>query len=214
MSQDDTGQVWPKRSEPEPQLQPESQPAVLTGEPAQLDEGQRLDVEKCAACDNRHQGIAVFSFNRPVPPFTHWYACPALGDPVPIALAMLKAGGGIELHGPIINHLAAAQTAGRFLAAIFWHEDGKLRMGLTTHKFPHADYFEADDQKGVLGMLREKLEEYAGAPQTRDMRRAPPLMPLRTLLGTAEPSDGQEMQLPKGSTAEGIGKVIDQAIRQ
>jgi hypothetical protein len=175
----------------------ENQEDVLTGEIAKFGD-QKLNIVQCGACDNRHDGIAVNEYGRAPKPFTHWYQCPNTGDPVPIALAMMQAGGAMELRGPVCQALAKAQVAGRFLSAIFWHDtDGKLWMSYFEEKFPTGDYFETKNQKGVLGMLKEQLEKNVGAISQQEMQQAHIPKPLRDLLGNGQQSDVARYQVPR-----------------
>ena len=177
MSQQDDGQVWPQAAEPAP-----ASPNVLTGEIASFG-ATGLTVHKCAACDGKHEGIVMNEYTRPPAPFTHWYNCPTIGDPVPVALAMMHNGAGLELNGPVCQALAAAQVAGMFLAMVCYHDDGKLRMHVTRNKFPTGDYFETGDAKGVLGTLKEMLEQEVGTLDQQAMRRAQTPKPIRELFG-------------------------------
>lgn len=182
MSQEDNGQVWPPSSGT-------VQAGPLTGEPAKL-EGQQLDVHKCAACDGRHDAIQVQSFNRPVQPYTHWYQCPTLGDPVPISIAMLTAGDAIELDGPVCQALAEAQIAGRWLVAVFHIDvDGRLILRRSSQKFPTGDLLQSAEHKGCIGLLKENFEQEVGTQQPQEMRTAATPRPLRSLMGAAVQCD-------------------------
>lgn len=192
MSQQEDGRVWPSQPPAEPAYESEK---VLTGERASFGT-EGLTVHKCAACDGKHEGIVMSEYTRPPAPFTHWYDCPTLGDPVPVALAMMTNGGGMELNGPVCHALAAAQVAGRFMVMVCYHEDGKLRMRVTTNKFPTGDYFETADAKGVLGTLKEMLEREVGTLQQQQMRQAVLPQPIRELFGNSQPSNKQEFKLP------------------
>lgn len=191
--QDVNGQVWPPGTEP---ISSVPLTEILTGDPADVSI-QNLTVHKCAACDGKHEAIQMREFTRPPHPFTHFYLCPTLGDPVPVALAMMHAGTAMELRGPVCQGLAAAQVCGRFMAVIFWHDDeNKLRMYFHEEKFPMGDYFETADQKGVMGMLKQQLEANAGTLQQQAMRRAQTPKPLRDLLGSAAPSNKEQFKIP------------------
>jgi|GEM_PF-6068955 hypothetical protein len=199
------GQVWPPAPET---THEEVADDVLTGEPAVLDP-IGITVHKCAACDGKHENIVMTEYTRQPHPFTHWYACPTLHDPVPVALAMMRNGMAMELNGPACQALAAAQVAGRFLVAIFHHgvgPDGKLHMYVKQHKFPTGEYFEHDDEKGnkfkgVIGMLKEALEQEAGTVQQQAMRHAAIPKPLREIFGAAGPSNKQEFKIPPQAAA-------------
>ena len=193
MSEAETAQVWPKAEEPATQ---EQLAQVLTGEIAKL-EGQNLTVQKCAACDGKHEAIQMREYARRPVPFTHYYLCPTLGDPVPVALAMMTNGGAMELSGTICQALAAAQVSGRFMVATFWlDDDRRLRMHLHEQKFPTGDYFEdvENGRKGVLGLLREQFEKTTGTLQQQAMRRAATPKPIRELFGNAAPQQGVDQQ--------------------
>jgi hypothetical protein len=200
MSETATGQVWPQ-----PVETPSSEaPQPLTGEKAPIAsiDRQNITVHQCAACDGRHENIEVHDFNRPRPPFTHWYTCPALGDPVPLCLAMLKSGEAIELNGPVCQALAEAQIAGRFLVAVFFVQDGVLMLRRTTYKFPAVEYFETKDSAGVMGTLRKNLEQEVGTQQPAVMREAALPKPLRELLGNGSLPDRVVHKLPEGVAAQ------------
>jgi hypothetical protein len=194
MSETATGQVWPQ-----PVETPSSEaPQPLTGEKAPIAsiDRQNLNVHQCAACDGQHENIEVHDYNRPQPPFTHWYMCPTLGDPVPIALAMLKEGQALELNGPICQALAEAQIAGRFMVAVFMIKDGQLLLRRTTHKFPTAEYFESKESPGCLGTFKKNLEQETGAQQPAVMKEAASIKPLRELLGNGQLPDRVVHKLP------------------
>jgi hypothetical protein len=206
MSEPAAGQVWPHPVVVE--TAPPDQP--LTGEKPSL-VGQNITVHQCAACDGRHENIEVRDYNRPQPPFTHWYMCPNLGDPVPIALAMLHDGQALELNGPVCQALAEAQIAGRFLVAVCMIKDGKLLLRRTTHKFPAAEYFETKESAGVMGTLRKNLEQEVGTQQPAVMREATLPKPLRELLGNGSLPDRVVHKLPEGVAAQ---IAADNAVKQ
>lgn len=186
---------------PEAQVYPPSEKIdILSGKAASV-AGQTFNVTRCAACDNRHDNMEMNDYARAPKPFTHWYKCPNTGDPVPVSLVMLKTGEGMELNGPVCQSLAAAQACGRFLVAIFWHnENGMLTMAFNEEKFPTGDYFETKEHKGVLGMLREQFERNVGTPEQREMQAAALPKPLRDLVGNSQPVSVERKQykMPSG----------------
>lgn len=184
----EVGQVFPPSPE---QDEPAADPTgILTGDPIPA---QRVNVHKCGACDNRHDDIEIKEFARQLPPFTHFYICPNVGDPVPLTLAMMSDGNGMELHGPTMQSLACARMAGRWIAVVGYIEDGKLLIDKHADRFPMADYFEqGPDSPGFIKQLLQMLESEAGIHQPAEMRPAPPRTPLRTLNGNGSAPPLQE----------------------
>jgi hypothetical protein len=197
----DDSQVWPKVSEVVNESAAENQATdkLIVG-PLKTGPGQVFDIVKCAACDNRHDATPMHEYTRQSGLFTHWYACPNLGDPVSVTLMQLSNGNGIELHAETIQSLARAMIAGRFMAVIFYVEGDKLQMDRRSWKFPPTDFFPNSTGPGCLGMLEQSLRAEMGNVQPQDMKLAERPRPLRELSGAAAPGPRKEVfQLPKAT---------------
>ena len=191
MNATDPGQVWPPKEE--------ESAGPLTGAPCAVGE-QALNIRQCPSCDGSHDGLLVKEFSRPSGPFTHWFLCPNTKEPVSISLAMLKAGEGMELSGPVCQALAEAQLSGRYMVAV-WHIDHANAIQCSKHsaKFPTGDYFSQKDiknHKGCVEMLSELLRQEIGPVQPDIMKAVNP-QPLRTLMGALDPNtQKQQIKLP------------------
>ena len=207
MSEQVEGQVWPASPE---QDQP-SPFQILTGEP--LPE-QQVSIHKCAACDNRHDVVELHEYGRIQPPFTHWYECPTLGDPVPVTIGMMGDGTGMELSGPTMQSLARAAKSGRWMAVVFYVEDtdqGRMvKMETHTQRFPRSDFFEDGDHKGCLGLLREWCERDAGVQAPQAMQPAKRPVPLRSLNGNAAP-EAEKQRIPLNSLMNRVSESMKPA---
>lgn len=160
--------------------------------------GTLVRIQECAACGASHADVALTEYNKKIGPFTHWYACPTLGDPCQLALLSLNGEDGIELSGPICAALTEAQFAGRYMVAIwFLDAEGKLRMHRICHRFPTIDMLGDGTNPGVLGMLKSDLErECGGAQQPAVMRPATAPKPLRDLLGAGKHDNAERIKIP------------------
>lgn len=180
------------------QVYPPSEP--LTGQPAPLS-GQSVNIRQCPCCDGSHDGLDVREFAKSQGPFTHWFLCPTLGEPVSISLLMLSSGEGLELNGAVCQSIAKAQLSGRYLIAVFViSAEGKLELHRTSQKFPTGDFEEC------VNMLRKNLSSETGPAQPLQMQRGRP-MPLRTLMGALDPGGkAQQFQLPGRPVEEITGE--------
>lgn len=151
--------------------------------------GMGIRVTNCGACDGTHDDLKVNEYARPLGPFTHWFMCPTLHDPVNLTLAMLKTGDGLELDGPVCRKLAEAQIAGRWMVIICYVDSSggadALKYQRNGHKFPSGDVYPSKQSKGLVGLLMEDLEREFGPAQPVEMKQVVP-HPLRSLLGKAE----------------------------
>lgn len=162
----------------------------LTGQPVKTN-GQSLSIRQCPCCDASHDGLEVREFSRPQGPFTHFFTCPSLQEPVSVSLLMLTGGEGLELSGPICQAMAKAQLAGRYLIAVYViNPDGRIDLHRTTQKFPTGDY------DACIKMLQDDLRSEIGPAQRDEMKEASPL-PLRGLLGAFDPNGRvQKVRIP------------------
>lgn len=184
-------QVWPKYDDPNPEKQPHE---VARDQPVEkLDaRGLGIRVTKCGACDGCHDELQVNEYARPLGPFTHWYMCPTLHDPVNLSLGMMKLGDGLAFDGPIIQTLAKAQIEGRFMVVICYvhaepDSEGKTVLSLSRHgcKFPTDKVYQTKGSEGLVGLLMRNLKEEFGEPQPVEMKKVEP-HPLKSLLGRVD----------------------------
>ncbi len=184
MDTNSAGQVWPPV-------------APLTGQPAHVEPGQRLNIRQCPSCDGSHDDLQVREYSKPQGPFTHWFTCPNSKDPVSLSLLMLTSGEGMELNGAVCQALAEAQLAGRWMIAVFTiTPDGKLLCRRSTAKFPTGDY------DICMNLFRENLQQETGPAQPAKMADGRP-NPLRSLLGAFDPNaKQQQIKLPSHPVAE------------
>lgn len=185
---EEPSQVWPEKPEP-----------VATVMDAR---GLKLAIHHCGGCDGSHEDIQVIEYARPQGPFTHWFNCPATADPVSLSLGMLKSGAGLEFSGPVLQELAKAQIAGRYMVIICYVHaepgpDGKLGLTLTRHghKFPAGDVYQSKESEGLVGLLMRNLREEFGDPQPVEMKTVAP-HPLKSLLGRVDEAIKPEAHVP------------------
>lgn len=187
----DAGQVWPV-----PTL--ENKPEELdwmnktAGQVEKLDaRSLGINIHNCGACDGSHECLQVNEYARPLAPFTHWFMCPNTHDPVNLTLGMMKSGEGLEFHAGIIQDLAKAQIAGRYMVIVCYVDADKdaerrLPLRLVRHscKFPTGDVYPSKESEGFVGLLMRNLKEEFGDPQPVEMKTVAP-HPLKSLLGRA-----------------------------
>jgi len=118
-----------------------------------------LDVRHCPACDGMHHRLPVNPFRRETPPWTHWYACPTTGDPVPLTLVMMSPDRGIEINNVLIRSLVTAQATNAYMVAVFRVQDGQIKLDRTTQNFPTGDF------QNCVTLLRQDLDREIGPPQ-------------------------------------------------
>lgn len=151
--------------------------------------GLGIRITNCGACDGTHEDMKVNEYARPLGPFTHWFMCPTLHDPVNLTLGMLKTGEGLELSGPVCRELAKAQIAGRYMVFVCYvtEGDGKTTVTLTRHgnKFPTDKIYPSKENRGLVGLLMDNLKDEFGDPQPVEMKQVAP-HPLKSLMGRVE----------------------------
>lgn len=180
---EEPSQVWPAKAE---ETKAEPVATVLDAR------GMRVNINHCGGCDGSHEDIQVNEYARPQGPFTHWFTCPATADPVSLSLGMLKGGAGLEFSGPVIQELAKAQMAGRYMVIVCYvHAEpdasGKFPLTLTRHghKFPTGDVYPSKECEGLVGLLMRNLKDEFGDPQPVEMKTVAP-HPLKSLLGRVD----------------------------
>ena len=142
------------------QLAGGSQPTEFAPAPTPVDTaGNVLDVRHCPVCDAIHNGVPVHAFTKQTPPWTHWYACPTTGDPVPLTLVMMSTDRGIEINNVLIRALVRAQSTNAYMVAVYRVEDGQIKLDRTTHNFPTGDFV------NCVTLLRQDLDRETGPPQ-------------------------------------------------
>ena len=116
-------------------------PTPAEGEAVTLKSGAFLVIHDCYSCHERHDHVAVTPYRTDNSPWTHWYACPTNGDPVPMTI-QVKGENPVEVCRRIMRDVDEALAAGSLMSAIFYvGRDGKLKMRWMTDKFPFG-YFD------------------------------------------------------------------------
>jgi hypothetical protein len=154
--------------------------APLTGAPVDASQaGNKMAINVCAACQGSHRDIDIHEFQTPQRPWTHWYTCPTLGDPCPVALAQMRNGEGMNLDGDVCQSLAAAQQSGQWLVAVFWiDEERRIQCRRSVNKLPLSDV------PRIVQMFKDSCQEIiGGAAQPEQMAEAPKLSPIMSLYG-------------------------------
>lgn len=183
----ESGQVWPPRDG----LQAET--PLQRSQVAKMDaRGVPFNISKCGACDGSHEHLTIMEYARQPGPFSHWFVCPNTGDPVNVTLGTLPSGEGLEFNGAVIQDLAKAQMAGRYMAIICYVEaepdaNGKFPLRLVRHgcKFPSGDVYQSKECEGLVGLLMRNLKEEFGDPQPVEMKAVKP-HPLKSLVERAK----------------------------
>jgi hypothetical protein len=122
-----------------------------------------LDVLSCYSCGERHEGVTLHAFNKPIEPWTHWYTCPDSGDPVTLSVDG-KHAAPVERVRRVVTDIERAAQVGRWLACIFFVEEGPRRGELITtllwnqEDFPHAVYENCQD------LLAKECAKHGGLP--------------------------------------------------
>lgn len=123
----------------------------------------RVAVPHCPRCSHAHYGIQVNEYTHSSPPWTHWFICPELNEPVSLYVVTDGSGAGLEIDRQIVEQMFDAQAAGQWMSAIFYVKSGRLLMHRRTAGFPRGDLAAAVD------MLRDNLQEEIGPPPLMEL---------------------------------------------
>ena len=138
-----------------------------------------MTIEECPTCGGKHQGMVARPYAKPPFPLSHWYICPATGDPVGVSVRMGKTGISQD-DMKAIAWLREAWEGGSWLLWISRMVDGRCINSRMTHEFPHG-FFEAVIEDFALNLRAE-----FGPPKPAEpMKPAPELKPLVSLFGEA-----------------------------
>lgn len=125
-----------------------------------------INVGRCPACSKSHERVLLAELKSGHGPFTHWYQCPELGDPVQTTIVVFDEGQHSEVNKEIVASAVNAQKAGRYLWAIF-HLDEKDKLFITS---------------GWQNFVSARIDD-AGRLLVEDFRRRvdapPPQIPLK-----------------------------------
>jgi len=169
-----------------------------------------ITIKNCGACDGTHEGVKVNEFTRPSGPFTHWFTCPNLQDPVNITLGLLSNGEGLQLDGPILQTLARAQLCGMYMVIVCEidpSQDHKMTLTRHTHKFPSGDVYQTKSNLGFMGLLKENLEQEFGPAQPVEMKEVRP-QPLRDLMGNLIDRAKEAQEVPAASLGDRVSEAM------
>ena len=101
-------------------------------------EPNEIRINECPRCGQAHEVVVkAYRLSPKRQPFTHWFTCPVTGDPASLNLTLE---GEVQLDQRVVVALAEAQSAGQYMAAIWWVKDGLLfRPFWLTANFPRGD---------------------------------------------------------------------------
>jgi hypothetical protein len=154
----------------------------MEAKPLETTADQKIDIKVCGSCRGKHEGVAVVSFANKNAPWTHWYACPKTGDPVPTGL-YIRNGVISELSGKVIDSLVAAEHAGTFLYFCFYpdHLDPtKLQLDRVGWNFSEKHYEHCIEQ------ITKNLRQETHAPEPAKLKEVPPPVPAVQMFGKEE----------------------------
>ncbi len=129
--------------------------APVTGE-------MTIDIPECPACGGSHNVIVARPFKANRLPYTHWYNCPTVFDPVSLTLAM-QGDNPIEVNRRIIQDLAEAQANGGCLMFVTFGTD--KRAGVTLRR--HTSDFPTNRMEEAVRLLYENLTPEMPLPAPR-----------------------------------------------
>lgn len=144
---------------------------------------QRISIRSCPCCDGSHSQIVFHAYARQQGTWTHYYHCPATGDPVPIAVKLID-GRVRRIDQNVMQALADVLDRG-WMVAVFHAVDGVVHVTRVTR-----DFFPGDFDAAIVA-LSKNLSEEAG-------RQVGVQSPLR--IGPGDPGLGVKMplQMPVG----------------
>lgn len=96
---------------------------------------QTLQTHACHACGETHDDVTLKPYSKPHPPWTHFYICPLLGEPVSLCVQTLN-DAPVALNRKLINDVAQMTLAGSYFVCTAVMADGKLTMHHHRDRFP------------------------------------------------------------------------------
>lgn len=130
-----------------------------------------ISVNNCPACKGHHHRVAYSPMRQTLGLFNHYYSCEETGEPVPVSIVALE-DRMVELPSFIVEKLITAVLAGKWVAAIWRVEDGKVHLDRMTQNFPREDLPRVVDllaenlRKEVDPMADKQIKVNGGAPPT------------------------------------------------
>lgn len=151
--------------------------------PEALDtKGSGINIQHCPACDGPHENLELNQFNHDNPPWTHWFSCPTLKDPVPLTLLAIGRDG-MEIRNDVVLSVARGAQANNYMAAIFRVEGGKLLLER------HTQHFDPGNFSKAVELLKQNLEDEVGPP--REQPEQDDSQELRPLVNLFGPPNGE-----------------------
>jgi len=135
-----------------------------------------LDCHFCYACDAMHNALPLHAYKRSVPPWSHWYTCPTLGEPVSLTI-VTDGKGNVEIANSVLRSLADATRCGRYMVAIWYLDGGKIMMTRTTCEYPQGEF------AASVRLLDSDLAKEAGPALPTIMQPAGERRPTINLFG-------------------------------
>ena len=142
-------------------------------------DNQRIDVEVCGCCDNPHKLVELVSYKKTRSPYTHYFICPKLGDPVSLCI-MQRGTSIVEVNAKCVDALVAAEQAGSYVFAVFYPNAGEIRCDRVGWNFSTKNY------ETVIDVMQKNLRQETHPPEKANLRTVPPPKPALPLFGDVE----------------------------
>ncbi len=109
--------------------------------------------------------VELHQYQRPVPPYTHWYMHPTTNEPVPVMVLDTSTEADPTLPtNEVAQQLERAIRSGKYMVAIWSFADGPLSLYRMTQEFPREAFTEC------VAMLDKMLQAENEVPMAnRDM---------------------------------------------
>lgn len=167
----------------------------------------KLTILECPSCGGKHTDLDIREFAKPYGVYTHHFVCPTTEDPGFLSLHTHN-GTASEVDANICRCALNAQQTGRWLAAFFSVDDGKIRLDMVNNHMPHSDWLPA------ANLLKEHMQRELGtdkeAPAPADTTQLQPLINLFS----NEPIAAEAPDAPEATQTHGNGKAANETPEQ